>query len=94
MREEGSGTRRAMLSALGAEDDRSLDVSCHVGSTEAVKAAVRAGLGISLVSRLAIEDELTAGTLSVVSVMGLDAKRRFHLVARSPEDLSPAARAF
>ena len=94
LREQGSGTRQAMLQALGVEDDHGLQVSCHVGSTEAVKAAVRAGLGISLVSRLAVEDELAAKTLSVVRVMGLDAKRRFHLVSRPTEDLSPAARAF
>mgnify|MGYP001825855953 CR=1 FL=1 len=44
LREEGSGTRTAMLRGLGVDESaRELDVVCQVGSTEAVKAAVRAG---------------------------------------------------
>ncbi len=95
MREEGSGTRRTMLDGLGVRDDpRDLSVACHVGSTEAVKAAVRAGLGVSFVSNLAVEDELTAGSLAVVPVKAFSAEREFWLVAKQREDLSPAARAF
>ena len=70
MREQGSGTRRAMLAALRLEDDHTLDVACHVGSTEAVKAAVRAGLGVSMVSRLSVEDEVAAGHLATIDLRG------------------------
>lgn len=95
LREEGSGTRLAMLEALGMKhNERDLNVVCHVGSTEAVKAAVRAGLGISFVSNLAVEDELKAGTLSIVPVKGLSTRRDFWIVAREEDDISPAGRAF
>jgi DNA-binding transcriptional LysR family regulator len=95
LREEGSGTRRAMLEALGLRGRaQELDVVCHVGSTEAVKAAVRCGLGFSLVSNLAVADERAAGTLVAVPVRGLSARRAFWFVAREPESVSPAGQAF
>ena len=95
LREEGSGTRQAMLESLGMKhNERELNVVCHVGSTEAVKAAVRAGLGISFVSNLAVEDEVRAGTLAIVPVKGVSAKRDFWMVAREEDDISPAGRAF
>ena len=95
MREPGSGTREVMLESMGFKgSERELDVACHVGSTEAVKAAVRAGLGISFVSSLAVRDEIAAATLVVTPVRGLAARRDFYLVARDPQHLSPAGRAF
>ena len=95
MREEGSGTRASLLEALEIrEPERELDVVCHVGSTEAVKAAVRARLGVSFVSDLAVADEVLAGSLVVVDVEGLRLKRSFFLVGREEEHLSPAGRAF
>jgi DNA-binding transcriptional LysR family regulator len=59
-----------------------------------VKAAVRAGLGVSLVSDLAVKDEVAAGALAVVPLRGAEAERRFWLLAREAEYLSPAGRAF
>ncbi|MDA1195508.1 MAG: LysR family transcriptional regulator [Planctomycetota bacterium] len=95
LREEGSGTRKAMLDGLGLpEDGGDLTVSCHVGSTEAVKAAVRAGLGVSFVSDLAVADAREAGTLVVMPVRGFNVRRSFWLLSREDEHLSPAGRAF
>lgn len=95
LREEGSGTRHAMLEAMDMRhNERELDVVCHVGSTEAVKAAVRAGLGISFVSNLAVVNDLKAGALSVVPVKGVSPRRDFWMVAREEDDISPAGRAF
>ncbi len=96
LREPGSGTREAGLALLqeaGAEGSPAgLDVVCEMGSTEACKAAVRAGLGLSFVSSLAVKDELAAGTLATVPVEGFDVPRTFHLVTRENAYLSPAAR--
>jgi DNA-binding transcriptional LysR family regulator len=84
-----------MFDALGARiTEQRLEVACQVGSTEAVKAAVRAGLGVSFVSSLSIGDECEAGSLAVVPVRGFKVRREFHIVARETEDLSPAGRAF
>jgi len=98
MREEGSGTRaatdRALGRLLGADALRGLHVACEVGSTEAVKAAVRAGMGIAFVSDLAVKDEVAQGTLATVDIRGFDVTRSFHLVTRPEALLGPAARAF
>lgn len=95
LREEGSGTRSAMLQALGVDESaHELDVVCQVGSTEAVKAAVRAGLGVSFVSNLSLDEALAAGSVATVEVAGLELQRSFYLVAREPQNLSPAGQAF
>lgn len=98
MREEGSGTRAATMQALrkvlGGEASGKLTIACEVGSAEAQKAGVRAGLGIAFVSSLAIRDEIAHGTLSTLRVKGFDVRRLFHLVSRPEDLLSPAAKAF
>ena len=95
LREPGSGTRTAMLQALRkADPKKQLDVVLEVGSTETVKAAVRAGLGVSFVSDLAVRDEVEAGHLCRVKVSDLHVPRSFWVVTRTDTHLSPAARAF
>lgn len=98
MREEGSGTREAILRALAADGDEATDVALNVvlevGSNESQKAAVRAGVGVAFVSDRAVEDELESGVLVTVPVKGVDVRREFYLVTRSGAYLGPAARAF
>jgi DNA-binding transcriptional LysR family regulator len=65
--ESGSGTGRILREAFGADADR-LQVNLRLGSTEAVKRAVRAGLGVSIVLESAVADELRAGTLCALTV--------------------------
>ena len=91
MREAGSGTRAATEGALKTVD---LHIACEVGSTEAQKAAVQAGLGGAFVSSLAIAHDLKHGTLTTISVKGFQVRRTFHLVSRPEQFLSPAAIAF
>lgn len=98
MREPGSGTRRAVDAALsgliGPDESGRVKVACEVGSNEALKAAVRSGLGAAILSGLAVAEELAAGTLVAPRLKGLDIVREFHLVCRKEGLLSPAARAF
>jgi DNA-binding transcriptional LysR family regulator len=86
--EGGTGTGRLLRTATGA--DRSLEVSMTLGSTEAVKRAVAAGLGISLVLRLSVTEFLNAG-VSGLAVRPLDPALRkpLHIVWR--EELPDAA---
>lgn len=61
LRELGSGTRRLNEQFLA---DRGLDpATLTLGSNGAIKQAARAGLGVSLLSRVAVEPELTSGWL-------------------------------
>lgn len=95
LRERGSGTRAAMLEAFrGIDAKYQLDTVLEVGSTEAVKAAVRAGLGVSFVSRLAVRDELADERLCQVKVSGFHVPRTFWVVTRTESRLGPATRAF
>jgi DNA-binding transcriptional LysR family regulator len=52
-------------------------------STEAIKSAVEAGLGLGFVSRWAISKEMELGALKVLSVRGLRITRHFSLVSRT-----------
>ncbi len=86
MRERGSASRKTIeeaFAARGISSTRDLNVSCEVVSTEAVKEAVRAGLGVSLISQRAIEVELKHGIFSAPKIVGFDVTRQFHLVTNS-----------
>ncbi len=68
-REEGSGTREVINEYLHAvEGGHELDISMELGSPEAVKGAVEAGMGISVVSRATIQKELKLGTLVAIDL--------------------------
>ncbi len=67
-REGGSGTRSVIesyLQAAGYESNQ-LNIALELGSTETIKGAVEAGMGISIVSEAAISKELKLGTLRAI----------------------------
>jgi len=67
-REEGSGTREVMqeyLRAAGLSSSQ-LNTIMELGSPEAVKGAVEAGMGVSVLSRTTVNKELRLGTLVAV----------------------------
>jgi DNA-binding transcriptional LysR family regulator len=81
MREEGSGTRRMLewyLQQHGLDPTR-LNVALTLGSTEAVKAGVESGAGISVVSRLSVGGELQAGSLRALGIGDVEMARTFSL---------------
>lgn len=85
-RERGSGTRAVAEAALAAHGVRP-PVALTLGSTEAVKEAVAAGLGLAIVSRAAAADELALGRVGAVRVAGLVIRRpltRLRLEGRRP----------
>jgi DNA-binding transcriptional LysR family regulator len=91
LRERGSGTRDVIEAAL-SERGVTVEPVMALGSTEAVKHAVAAGLGIALVSELTVGLELATGRLVEVAVEGLAIRRALHLLrlrARRPS--APAA---
>jgi DNA-binding transcriptional LysR family regulator len=82
MRERGSGTRRVVEMALERQGVKlnSLRIVMELDSTEAIKSAVEAGLGIGFVSRWAIAKDLRLdNSFKVVEVDGLRIKREFML---------------
>ena len=67
VRERGSGTRRVAEEAL-ASHGVSVNVGLELASTEAIKQAVGAGLGLAIVSRAAIVDQVALGRIIVLPV--------------------------
>jgi|SRR5579884_72448 len=93
VRESGSGTQELMderLSQLGVEPADTM----QLGSTEAIKQAVAANLGISIASRYTVEAELAGARLCVANVPSLRLQRRLLLVHHKDKRLSKTAVAF
>ncbi|GAA5195597.1 LysR family transcriptional regulator [Rugosimonospora acidiphila] len=80
LRERESGTRRTYEEAAARAGYRVAEPYGVMTSTAALKAAVRAGLGATVVSRLAVQDELRDGSLVTVPVSGLDLGRDLRAV--------------
>jgi DNA-binding transcriptional LysR family regulator len=88
LREHGSGTRDVVERALrkAGLDFKKLRVIIELDSTEAIKSAVRAGLGVGFVSESALSREIALRLLKTVRVRKLDIRRQFLFVyPRGPE---------
>jgi DNA-binding transcriptional LysR family regulator len=93
VREPGSGTREVGEAALAARGIQ-LRRTVELGSTEAIKETVAAGLGLAIVSRATVEDQLRLNKLVILPVDQLDIRRTFTRVRVAGRTPSPAARAF
>jgi DNA-binding transcriptional LysR family regulator len=96
-REGGSGTLRSfrrLLLRRGYEHEKVLRVIMELGSTEAIKEALIAGRGFSILSRTSIRRELRDGFLRQVPIRGLKLQRDFYQVVHRQRVLSPVSRAF
>jgi DNA-binding transcriptional LysR family regulator len=93
LREAGSGTRKVMEQVL-AERGIAVQVVMELGSTEAVKQAVAAGLGISIVSRFTIQLELAVRRLTVLPLADLTIRRQLTRLQLSERPVSRALAAW
>ncbi len=96
MRESGSGTRRSIEQVLDKSGRwiSQLNVVAEVGSSEAVRQAIKAGLGISILSECAVADELAFGNLKKLKIRGFPLKRAFYLIVHKHRTQSPLCRTF
>ncbi len=82
MREEGSGTRKEaqkQLKKAGIET-ANLDIIASIDNQETIKRSVRQGMGISVLSRLATEEEVRDGQILAFPIPKSDAGRDINLV--------------
>ena len=93
LREQGSGTREIMEEELGRVRV-SLKKAMELGSTEAIKQAVAANLGVSIVSKFAISLEILQGRLAVARLPELNLRRQLFVIHHGGRTLSPAAQEF
>jgi DNA-binding transcriptional LysR family regulator len=96
MRERGSGTQMAVKELLSSHglDFQKLTPAATVPNTEAVRQCILAGVGISILSRLAVAGDLAHGDLAAVKINGLDLRRPLFLVSRRGRTLPAIYEAF
>ena len=96
LREPGSATRMVFEKALRKQwgRDISLNVIGYLESQEAIKEAAKAGLGLTVISKKAVEEELRAGLLKGYRLQDLPLKRNFYIVFRKKSILPPLSLAF
>lgn len=96
MREDGSGTLKTILTSFsdaGLTIDN-LNVVARIGSTEAIRQGIKNGMGISILSAIAVSDDVAAGKLKTLAIDGLNLKRAFYLTHHRHRSLSPLCQAF
>lgn len=92
-REKGSGTRQVMERFLES-NKLQLVKKMELTSNEAVKQAVIAGLGCSIMPLIGIKNELNNGDLHIIPIKGLPLKSTWSLIWLKQKNLSPVATAF
>jgi len=96
VREKGSGTwltAKKALREIGVPAEK-LHVVAELGSTEAVKQAIKEGIGGAFISRKAVEEELSRDLIREIGIEGLKIERNFYLITQERRTLSPIAQIF
>lgn len=93
VREKASDTWHSMQDGFGRELDN-LNIAMEIRSTETIKQAVIAGMGVSFVSAHTISQEVKHGSLCVLDVEGFALMLNWYVVHRRTKRLPPVAQAF
>jgi DNA-binding transcriptional LysR family regulator len=95
-REEGSGTWKNAIENLQKKglDIMKLNIIGEMGSTEAIKEAVKSGLGCGFVSSLAVELENKLNLIKIVKIKDVSIKRKFYLIYPRVKKLTPSEKKF
>ena len=93
LREPGSATREAAERCL-KEHGIAAKVAMELGSNEAVKRAVAAGLGLGLISQFGVDPDVKAGFIKVLDVAGWECRRPLTVFYRDERHLPAAQQAF
>ncbi len=92
-RERGSATRKAMVDFLEANGIRTGKIM-ELTSNEAVKQAVIAGLGYSIMPIIGLKNELNNGSLQILPAKGLPISTSWNLIWLNSKKFSPTAQAY
>ncbi len=95
-REEGSGTWENAIESLQKKglDILKLNIVGEMGSTEAIKESVKAGLGCGFISSLAIELEKALNLLKVIKIKNISIKRKFYLIYPKVKKITSSEKKF
>jgi len=93
VREPGSGTRRTFEDVM-ATHQLPWSALWECNSTDTIKEAVRAGLGIAVLPKIAVQRELRSKTLHALPIKGMDFHRTFKIAYHKNKYLTPALTEF
>ncbi|MFZ2631210.1 MAG: selenium metabolism-associated LysR family transcriptional regulator [Desulfosalsimonadaceae bacterium] len=96
IREQGSGTLQSIQKSFSTrnKDIFSLHVIAELGSTAAVIQGIKNHVGISILSTIAVAEELAGGSLKALTIKNVDLKRHFYLTSHKDRTASPLCREF
>jgi DNA-binding transcriptional LysR family regulator len=96
VRERGSGTLKSIKLSLKEKgfSSENLNIIAELGSTEAVIQGIKSKVGISILSTIAVAEQLKAETLKALSIKKLNLKRSFYLITHKHRSPSPLCKAF
>jgi len=96
LRDRGSGTRLCVEQALqeAGIDAKDLSIAFETNSNDAIRGAVKQGIGLAFFSRAAVADDLRQGRLVAVPVSDLIVRQSIFLVTNPQRLQPPAVRAF
>ena len=96
VREQGSGTLASIQLSLAKKGFgiENFQIAAELGSTEAIRQGIKNNVGVSILSTLAVSEDLEAGRLKALAVEGLNLKRHFFLTRHKHRSLSPVSREF
>jgi len=95
-REPGSGTLKSIELCLNRAGGSLHDLNAvlQMGNTVSVIQAIKVGAGVSILSTVAVAEDIDAGRLAAVQLQGVDLKRSFYLTRLKSRSLSPIGQAF
>ncbi len=96
IRERGSGTLRSVQNSLAPKglSNQGFNIIAEMGSTEAIIQGIKSKVGISILSPIAVADELGAGSLKALKIKKHTLKRNFYLTRHKERSASPLCKAF
>ena len=92
-REDGSGTRYVMEQFIKT-NNLNIVKKMELSTNEAVKQAVIAGLGCSIMPIIGLKNELNSGDLKIIPIKGFPIKSTWNLIWMANKNLSPVATAY
>jgi DNA-binding transcriptional LysR family regulator len=95
-RENGSGTLMTLQTSLAGKGlhIKDLSVVAELGSTESIIKGIKSNIGVSVLSPIAVSEDLKSGTLKALKVRGLNLERTFYLTRYKNRSESPLSRTF
>jgi DNA-binding transcriptional LysR family regulator len=91
IRQRGSGTLKSIRNSLVDKGSsiEDLKIIAEMGSTEAIIQGIKSKVGVSILSAIAVEEELKLGTLKALDIEGINLKRSFYLTRHKYRSVSP-----